>query len=1206
MQHKKINQIRNDMKRFLLLLTTALIMLPWQALLAWEGMAMPRLHVEGRYFKDNNGNIVNLHGFAQTYSPWFNERGTQWNNYDVQGCLRYNKAKIDGIMSAGWKMSFVRIHMDPYWSNKPGISTTGENDISAFDFDRFKKYLDQVFVPMAEYAVGKGLYVVMRPPGVCPEDIAVGDSYQSYLLKVWEYVSRHPKLRNHPNIMFELANEPVNIKTASGGQGGFKELSQFFQDIVDVMRKNCSNILLIPGLGWQSNYAGFADYPIKGENIGYAVHCYPGWYNSGSETTPDVNYNDFKSGWEKQIKPVSDFAPVIVTEMDWAPEKYDASWGKGVTGEEGGKGFGANFKRIADETGNVSYLIFTGCEYLSKFDAGNPASAGNTTFLNDPEACPWPTYQWYQDYAKVQYPRQDFTRMETADNGDGTFTNPLIKADFPDPDVVRVGDTYYMVSTTMHHFPGCTLLKSKDLVNWEYCANPLAKMSSNPEYNLEDGGNIYSKGDWANSLIYKDGTFYIMFNAFGKGDDAGGYLLSAKDPEGTWTMRRLSRGYYDPGMLVDNGKVYVVCGNTNLSVVELDENFEPVKEVPVDGGFEGLEGSHFYKIGDYYYIYSVCCAWPGNQWCFRSKNVFGPYEKKKVFDCDAIHQGALVQTQTGQWWTVLMRDSWPLGRIPYLLPVNWQDNWPVIGVNGGDMGTYSKPNVGAVYAASSLPTNDHFRDYQLGKQWQWNHNPDNSKWSLFDNPGNLRLYTSGTANNPKEARNSLTQRIFTYHNIDAPSLGTISLDVTGMKDGDMAGISVFQDPYGYIAVGKRNGSYVLVQRIHASIEKGGGVASEETLPVSIDGKIYLRAAADFTTNKAKFYYSTDNRTFTQLGKEQDMQYTLDIFVGNRFFIFNYATIEEGGYVDIDWFTTEENFSEDAYYDPTFTEYSKDYLEAASLDADKKTYSLLLGSGKTFTLNATFRDGHIQDVTTEAKYTVSDDDVVVISNGRLAAKSLGEANVTAVYTDPMGNEVSAEFTVSVDVFPLTQDGFDPSIYSTGTFDAATKILRTGQYGFGGWQYGGGLDLSEYKYIVIELAKPQSCGASFRLFDEQSYWSKPSMTDVGSNTKVVIELSKLVKDGTTTPLDLSHIYIAGFWSYGGGDIQLKDIYLSNDGENSVGISDIPAHEEDNVDVYTLHGIRLYRNVPRSEVRKFLSRGIYIIGTSGRRHTEKWIIE
>ena len=252
----------------------------------WPGMAMPELHVEGRWLVDENGNRVNLHGFGQTYSPWFNEQGKRWSNYNVKACLDYNKGLIDDIMEAGWKFNFLRLHMDPYWSNIPGVHTKGENDISAFDYNRFCKYLSEVFIPMAEYAVSKGLYVVMRPPGVCPEEIAVGDAYHKYLKKVWGYVSSQKRLTDNPHIMFELANEPVRIKDTDGEyrsntDGCNRNLTQFFQEIVDLMRGNgCDNILWIPGTGYQSQYAGFATYPVKGDNIGYAVHVYPGWYGT--------------------------------------------------------------------------------------------------------------------------------------------------------------------------------------------------------------------------------------------------------------------------------------------------------------------------------------------------------------------------------------------------------------------------------------------------------------------------------------------------------------------------------------------------------------------------------------------------------------------------------------------------------------------------------------------------------------------------------------------------------------------------------------------------------------------------------------------------------------------------------------------------------------------------------------------------------------
>lgn len=370
---------------------------------------LPKLHIEGKYLKNEEGHIINLHGFAQTYSPFFNQNA--WNNYDVTGCLRYNQMMIDRILATGWKMDFVRMHMDPYWSNdtsKPSVRYEGHERFSP---SRFKKYLDEVFIPMAEYAIEKGLYVVLRPPGVSPEKIAVGDDYNQFLELVWSIVSEHSKIKNNNAIMFELANEPIHIlgpdgTYSSNGQGHFNHLKIFFQSIVDKIRANANNIIWIPGLAYQSSFSGFANNPVEGTNIGYAVHAYPGWYGSDTEEASvelggsmGGGYESFQRGWNAQVKPVAEIAPVMVTEMDWAPAKYNASWGKSFTGTVGGAGFGANFKYIADNTGNVSWLIFTECHRLAEFKdiEGIP---GKYTFLNDPEACPWPVYHWYQEYAE--------------------------------------------------------------------------------------------------------------------------------------------------------------------------------------------------------------------------------------------------------------------------------------------------------------------------------------------------------------------------------------------------------------------------------------------------------------------------------------------------------------------------------------------------------------------------------------------------------------------------------------------------------------------------------------------------------------------------------------------------------------------------------------------------------------------------------------
>ena len=448
-----------------------------------QNATLSPLHVEGSFLVDAEGKRHNLHGFAQTFSPWFNEQGTKWTNFDVNGCLRYNKGIIDGIMNAGWKMTFVRQHMDPYWSNDvpSGVYYVPESDIQYFKFERFKKYLDEVFVPMAEYAISKGLYVVMRPPGVCPEKICIGDAYHKYLKQVWGYVAQHAKLRNNGAVLFELANEPVKIVNSDGSEAGAQQMTQYMQEIVDTMRCYCNNVLLVPGLGWQSNYAGFAKYPVQGENIGYAVHCYPGWYNSGHEGEVNVTYRDFKRGWDAQILPIAVQAPVVITEMDWGPKKYSpshkdaqgnevfdtrCSFAFASTGTAGGTGFGANFHRIVEETCNVSWLLFTGGELLAKY---NDSAADGETFLTDPEACPRPCYRWYQEYATQEYS----DKINDPEYGPVMHEQPLfsLSAEWFNPNIWEKGSydesTGYL-KTGQWGFGGWEYPEGADLSKWKY------------------------------------------------------------------------------------------------------------------------------------------------------------------------------------------------------------------------------------------------------------------------------------------------------------------------------------------------------------------------------------------------------------------------------------------------------------------------------------------------------------------------------------------------------------------------------------------------------------------------------------------------------------------------------------------------------------------------------------------------------------------
>lgn len=484
----------------------------------------------------------------------------------------------------------------------------------------------------------------------------------------------------------------------------------------------------------------------------------------------------------------------------------------------------------------------------------------------------------------------------TPDNGNGTFTNPIFWGDWPDPDVIRVGDDFYFISTSMHYVPGCPIARSKDLVNWEMAGYAVERYEEDPRYDLL-GGNRYLKGSWAATIRHHNGLFYVGFCTPQNKNEEGHFsICTARDVKGPWTRTIFPEYLYDPGLLFDDdGKVYVAHGQFTLYVTELNADAMSVK-TPARKIIDrtAQEGSHLYKINGKYYILGAAGGSKGWQTCLRSDSVYGPYEAKIVVKDDStyppngLHQGGMVQLKNGDWWFIIMQDRGPIGRVAHLEPVTWIDGWPMLGKDGKGVVTFAKPDVGTTHAICVPATTDEFEDSQLGLQWQWNHNPDPSRWSLKDRRGFLRLYAS-RASDLLSARNTLTQRV------QGPeSEGVAKLDVAGLKSGDVAGLGVFEKPFAFVAVQQQGDSRKIVM-INA------GHTIEEIAAADLK-TIWLKAHATDQGFLATFSYSLDGQKFTPIGTPLKMGLGLN-WTANRFALFNFSTTEDGvgGHADFEFF-----------------------------------------------------------------------------------------------------------------------------------------------------------------------------------------------------------------------------------------------------------------------------------------------------------------
>jgi beta-xylosidase len=493
--------------------------------------------------------------------------------------------------------------------------------------------------------------------------------------------------------------------------------------------------------------------------------------------------------------------------------------------------------------------------------------------------------------------------------------NPLIWADVPDIAIIRVGKTYYMSSTTMHMSPGLPIMKSTDLVNWSMASYAYQTLADNEAFRLENGKNAYGAGSWASSLRYHDGVFHASTFAATSGGRT--HVYTTRDPErGPWKETNFEPLLGDHSLFFDDdGRVYMVYGGGRIMLTEMKPDLSGIKPGGVNkvivenvnalfgadqGGLKG-EGSQLFKANGRYYLFNI--ASPGSRWArtvtiHRADTIDGPYEGRIALDDRGIAQGGLIDTPEGKWYAYLFKDNGAVGRIPYLVPVTWEDGWPVLGQDGKVPMALDIPAGGqGVSGASGIVASDEFDrrpgDPDLPLAWQWNHNPEPRDWSLTKRPGHLSFTTGRIAPTLLEARNTLTQRTF-----GPRSSATTSIDVSGMKDGDWAGLAAFQRQYGFVGVKMSDGARSLVM-VSAETDK-----PEEVASIPLAGKtVHLRVDCEFepAPELARFSYSLDGKTWTPIGRPSRLAYTFPHFMGYRYGLFYFSTQTAGGRVDFDYY-----------------------------------------------------------------------------------------------------------------------------------------------------------------------------------------------------------------------------------------------------------------------------------------------------------------
>lgn len=506
---------------------------------------------------------------------------------------------------------------------------------------------------------------------------------------------------------------------------------------------------------------------------------------------------------------------------------------------------------------------------------------------------------------------------------ENTKSNPIIYSDFPDPDIIRVEDTYYMVTTTMHFMPGCDILRSYDLMNWEFVGHAYDILEDTEGERLEGIHNVYGQGMWAPSIRYHKGIFYITFTA---NDTKKTYLLTALRPEGPWQKHNIEGFYHDNSLFFDDDdRVYIVHGNKTLRLTELKTDLtgpkagglERILAVDEDNIYLGYEGSHLYKHQGKYYLFSCHMLAYGScrksQVCFVADSLEGEFIGKCIIDDDlgyhnlGVAQGGMVSTPDGQWYAFMFQDRGAVGRVPIMMPMHFEDGFPVVGDNGKVPFWVSIKSTRPDYVYESLNGEDDFiyKQDEMGQVtlknfWQFNHMPMNELWSVIERPGAYRIHSSKICTNMMQAYNTLTQRT-----VGPICSAWVTVDGSGLMDGDYAGICAFQGCYGAIAITKEEGQYYLVmmgkpakdESIFGEPDYNSPAVEYERIPIN-HATVTLKVQTDFTNklDEAQFFYQ-ENEEWVSLGVIQKLYFKMDHFTGCRFGLYYFSTKCVGGMVD---------------------------------------------------------------------------------------------------------------------------------------------------------------------------------------------------------------------------------------------------------------------------------------------------------------------